>query len=1080
MAEARRSSGAIAQRLGAVAASVVLIASVAVAVFIGSEAPAEAAVPSGFTEVTAFSGLQNPTAVRFAPDGRVFVAEKRGVIQMYDGVGDTTPTAVADLRTEVYNFWDRGMLGLAVDPGFPARPYLYAMYAFDGPVGGTAPQWGTAGADSDPCPTPPGASTDGCVASGKLVRLALDMSNPSAATTTKQDLVHDWCQQYPSHSIGDLVFGRDGALYASGGDGASFDWVDYGQAGSPVNPCGDPPSGVGGAMTPPTAEGGALRAQDLRTSADPVGLSGTVIRVNPDTGLAMADNPNAGAADLNAQRIVAYGLRNPFRMSTRPGTDELWLGDVGWNTTEEIDRLVSPKTAVGNFGWPCFEGDVRQSSYDAADLKICEDLYAQGTADAKPYYSYKHGQPLNANDNCNVSRGSSTSGISFEFYSGGPYPAEYDGALFFSDYSRNCVWVMTKGTDGLPDKLKVKPFVSDAAGPVDLELSPQGELFYADLNGGTIRRVVYNAAPPTTCPDGQYLAQYFPNTTLTGTAASQLCEPAPLNHDWGAGGPAGVGVDGYSARWTGRMSFPSNSTYTFTAVTDDGMRVWIDGQILIDEWRNQLATFTASRALTAGNHDVRIDYFETNQGAVAKFSWTGGVTNAPPTPTITTPAAGTTWKVGDTITFDGSATDPEDGALPASSLSWEMVLQHCPADCHAHQLQTWSGVSGGSITAPDHEYPAYLELRLTATDRNGQTATVSRRLDPQTATVSVASQPAGLQLTLGSQTATAPYTRTLIVGSTVSLSAPSPQSVPSGTYEFGQWSDGGVQSHNVTVGTTAATYTATYTQTAAPTCPVGQYQAEYFANTTLSGTPATLVCETAPLNHDWGAGGPAGVGIDGYSARWAGTFSFPTSSTYTFTATTDDGMRVWIDGVLLLDEWRNQLATFTASRALTAGAHDVKIEYFETNQGAVAKFDWTTAQPPPPPPPPPPPATCSTGQYRAEYFANRTLSGAPASTGCEAAPLNRNWGSGGPAGAGTNNFSARWTGSISFAAGNTTFTAASDDGMRVWLDGVLIVDRWGGAGTSTVTRNVTAGAHAVKVEYFEKTGTAFARLTWTP
>ena len=223
---------------------------------------------------------------------------------------------------------------------------------------------------------------------------------------------------------------------------------------------------------------------------------------------------------------------------------------------------------------------------------------------------------------------------------------------------------MTKGTDGLPDRLKARPFVSDAAGPVDLQLSPQGELFYADLNGGTIRRVVYETAAPSTCPDGQYQAQYFPNTTLTGTAASQLCEPAPLNHDWGAGGPAGVGVDGYSARWTGRMSFPSNSTYTFTAVTDDGMRVWIDGQVLIDQWRNQLATFTASRALTAGNHDIRIDYFETNQGAVAKFSWTGGVTNAPPTPTITTPAAGTTWKVGDTITFNGVGDRP-GGRRPA-------------------------------------------------------------------------------------------------------------------------------------------------------------------------------------------------------------------------------------------------------------------------------------------------------------------------------------------------------------------------------------------------------------------------------
>src|SRR3954467_14057698 len=99
---------------------------------LGPAAPAAAAVPPGFSELTAFRGLVNPTAVRFAPDGRIFVAEKRGTIQMYDGGGDTTPTLVADLRTEVYNYWDRGLLGLAIDPGFPDRPYLYALYTFDG------------------------------------------------------------------------------------------------------------------------------------------------------------------------------------------------------------------------------------------------------------------------------------------------------------------------------------------------------------------------------------------------------------------------------------------------------------------------------------------------------------------------------------------------------------------------------------------------------------------------------------------------------------------------------------------------------------------------------------------------------------------------------------------------------------------------------------------------------------------------------------------------------------------------------------------------------------------------------------
>ena len=114
--------------------------------------------------------------------------------------------------------------------------------------------------------------------SGRLSRLQL---SGNAVVGAEQVLIEDWCQQYPSHSIGSLEFGADGMLYVSGGDGASFNFTDYGQGGSPTNPCGDPSVPVGGTQSPPNAQGGALRSQDIRTPLDPTSLDGNVLRVDP-------------------------------------------------------------------------------------------------------------------------------------------------------------------------------------------------------------------------------------------------------------------------------------------------------------------------------------------------------------------------------------------------------------------------------------------------------------------------------------------------------------------------------------------------------------------------------------------------------------------------------------------------------------------------------------------------------------------------------------------------------------------------------------------------------------------------------
>ena len=205
------------------------------------------------------------------------------------------------------------------------------------------------------------------------------------------------------------------------------------------------------------------------------------------------------------------------------------------------------------------------------------------------------------------------------------------------------------------------------------------------------------------------------------------------------------------------------------------------------------------------------------QGASDSKTVTITVNNTTPVPTISSPSASLTWAVGDTIDFAGSATDQEDGNVPASRLTWNVILHHCPTDpnnCHTHPVQTFTGVASGSFSAPDHEYPSWLELALTATDSGGLQASTSVRLDPKTVTLGFASGPTGLQITVGSTTSTAPFNRTVIQNSHSTITAISPQDLGGVRYAFVSWSDGGASSHEV-VAAASASYTATFQATSA-------------------------------------------------------------------------------------------------------------------------------------------------------------------------------------------------------------------------------------------------------------------------
>jgi hypothetical protein len=257
----------------------------------------------------------------------------------------------------------------------------------------------------------------------------------------------------------------------------------------------------------------------------------------------------------------------------------------------------------------------------------------------------------------------------------------------------------------------------------------------------------------------------------------------------------------------------------------------------------------------------------------------------------------------------------------------------------------------------------------------------------------------------------------------------------------------------------------------APACPLGQLRAEYYNNRVLGGDPTLVRCETA-LTYDWGNGGPGGsISNDNFSVRWIGYMPFEAAS-YTFIARADDGVRLWLDREKIIDGWSDHsVVEYRAARPLTAGVHLVTIEYYENGGIAVAQARWERAAGA---------GGCANGQFLAQYYGNRTLAGSPVLTRCDST-ISNDWGNAGPgSGAPDDLFSARWTGRHSFAAGPYTFTAAADDGIRLWVDGALLIDAWRDQSPTTyqATRTMTAGEHEIRVEYYENLGSALASVRW--
>lgn len=418
-------------------------------------------LPSGFVSEALPFVFDVPTAMCFLPDGRLLVAEKGGIVYLVDG---NQRHALWVHEEEVLNTDDRGLLAVAIDPQYAVNRRIYFLLTVD--------------------PDSNGIELDNYDdAFARLVRYQVSTSSPNVVleNTRKVLIGATWPEGFASgsgsHTVGALEWGADGSLLASAGDGAQFNVMDPGgQDGGLFTP----------GRTNPSEDIGAFRSQDLNS------LDGKILRVDPENGFGYANNPFFdGSLSSNRSRVWAYGLRNPFRMTRKPGTGSastpgtLYLGDVGWTTWEEVNVANAPGR---NFGWPCFEGLFANAEYQAA-TPLHSDCSTIGTPpnpspNTPPIASFHHVQASMSSPPGTVG-GVSVGG---RFYNGMNYPLVYRNGYFIGDYGRG--WIKVLKTNANDDLVQLMDFATDADGPVAFAVQPgTGDLFYLSIDTGEVRHL---------------------------------------------------------------------------------------------------------------------------------------------------------------------------------------------------------------------------------------------------------------------------------------------------------------------------------------------------------------------------------------------------------------------------------------------------------------------------------------------------------------------------------------------------------------------------------------------------------------
>lgn len=790
------------------------------------------ALPAGFTSEPLASGLDAPTGFAFRPDGTSYVIEKAGRVHRVTPGG--ARSLWLDLNASsavppVNRWWDRGLVGVAVDGQWPDQRYVYLLYVSDGWDDG-ADGYQDDDAHSSLLVRVP-VLEDGAAGVPEVILGADGMGDACPGPYVLADGTLD-TRDYndvdclpidgDTHAVGTVRSAPDGTLYVGTGDGAGFDGIDQ----------------------------RALRSQRDDTFA------GKIIHVDRD-GRGLAGHPfcaDETSLDVVCAKTYAKGFRNPFRFSQVPD-GRIAVGDVGWGSREEI--TLTPPGA--NAGWPCWEGTLENDTYSGSAL--C----AAVTSTTSPRTPVGVRLPDWEYDRQGVG-GSIVGG---PVYTGTSYPEAYRGALLVGDYAQG--WLRdlpANGTGGWQfapalvtdwSTTSAQPMAGTALGGVDpapwvgvdLGTHPaNGDIVYADIGEVT----PWGAIAPDT---GRIVRiRYVPGNGRPSARAiaTPASGPAPLQTELSAVGSTDPDGDVLTYAWdldgdgdtdattpTVAHTYAAPGAYTATLTVDDGHGL----------------TDTATVPVQVAETPPKAEILATSD---------------------------TTFAGGSPITLRGRAADAQDGDLTGSSLRWSVQLVHRD---HTHLLGTYFGTAPqvpAGIT--DHDSDSHYAITLTATDSAGLKDSVSWRLDPRTAEVRLRSVPAGAPVGYGDQTFTAPKDHGSTVGLATSVAPAATFTTGGDTYAFERWSTGSTtRVRAFTVPAAGATLTAEYdgVPVAKATAPAAaDPDAPRVRRLSAAGSRDP---DGDPLTCRWDRDGDGEEDAEGCEAD----VTYPGPGAYTATLTVDDG-----------------------------------------------------------------------------------------------------------------------------------------------------------------------------------------------